>query len=55
MSLHERIALALEWPVENTRCFSLAALRDLVRPVDPQLANEISLTLQSGRHIRSPE
>lgn len=53
MSLHERIAL--EWPVENTQSFSLAALRDLVRPVSPKLADEISLVIASGSHLRSPE
>jgi len=33
VSLHQRIAEALGWTVEQARSFSLPALRDLVRPV----------------------
>ena len=51
MSLHARIAGALGWTIEETRQFSLVALRDLVRPVDPKLADEISEVVQSGRVI----
>lgn len=51
--MHERIAKALGWTVEQTHGFSLAALRDLVRPVDPALADEISRQIQSGSYIRS--
>lgn len=43
MSLHERIAAALGWTVEQTQGFSLLALRDLVRPVSAKLAHEITL------------
>ena len=50
-SLHQRIAGALGWPLEETHKFSLAALRDLVRPVNPALADEMSRSLQSGGHL----
>lgn len=46
--MHKRIAAALGWTVEQTRSFSLQALRELVRPVDPALADEISKVVQSG-------
>lgn len=47
-NLHERIADALGWTVEETRGFSLAALRDLVRPVSAKLAHEITVAISSG-------
>jgi hypothetical protein len=46
--LHDRIAKALGWEVSNTRSFSLASLRDLVRPVSPKLAHDITTAIQSG-------
>jgi hypothetical protein len=51
MSIHERIAQALGWTVPDTQGFSLATLRELVRDKDPALADEISATIRSGRHI----
>lgn len=48
MTLHERIAEALGWSVEDARSFSLAALRDLVLPIDKKLAHEITLVIRSG-------
>lgn len=51
MSLHERIAKTLGWTVEQARSFSLAALRDLVRPVSSKLASEIDSEIQSGRVV----
>ena len=50
-SLHERIAAALGWSVQETQGFSLQALRDLVRSVDPKLAEEISDLVARGGHI----
>lgn len=50
-NLHERIAAVLDWPMEDVRSMSLPSLRELVRPVDPALADEISQTIQSGSHI----
>lgn len=49
--LKARIAKALGWTVEQTNSVSLAALRDLVRPVDPSLAAEISDAIQKGNYI----
>lgn len=46
MNLHERIAQALGWTVEQAQSFSLVALRDLVRPVYPKLAHEITLFME---------
>jgi hypothetical protein len=46
--LHDRIAKALGWSVSDTRSFSLAALRDLVRPVSAKLAHDITTAIQSG-------
>jgi hypothetical protein len=41
-TLHARVAAALGWSVEATRAFSLLSLRDIVRPVSPNLAQEIT-------------
>jgi hypothetical protein len=46
--LHERIAEALGWTVEQTRSLSLPSLRELVRPVSMKLAYEITLQIQGG-------
>jgi hypothetical protein len=51
MSLHERIAAALGWTVKETQSFSLASLRELVRPVSPKLAYELTVTIQTGDYI----
>lgn len=50
--LHDRAARALGWNVNDVRSVSMQSLRDLVRPVDPNLAQEISLAIQSGAYIR---
>jgi len=52
MSLRERIAAALGWPVEDTYQLSAHSLRDLVRPVSPKLAHELTQEIQSGRYVR---
>jgi hypothetical protein len=49
--LHERIARALGWTVEQTQSFSLAALRELVRPVNAKLAAECDTVIRSGAHL----
>ena len=51
MTLHEKIAVALGWTETEAAGFSLAALRNLVRPVDPGLAEEISDVIVRGIHI----
>jgi hypothetical protein len=50
-TLHERIAAALGWTVAETQTLSLPSLRDLVRPVSPALAGEISDLLARGLHL----
>lgn len=45
--MHERIAKALGWTVEEARSFSLPALREVVRPVSMKLAYEITLAIQN--------
>jgi hypothetical protein len=51
--MHERIAEVLGWTVAETRSLSFQALRELVRPIDPALADELSRQIQSGEYIRS--
>ncbi len=48
MTLYERIAEALGWSVKATQSFSLYALRELVRPVSPKLAGEITEAIRLG-------
>jgi hypothetical protein len=50
-SLHERVAAALKWPLHEVQSFSMHALRDLVRVVDPSLAAEMSGSIASGSYI----
>lgn len=52
--LHDRIAKALGWSTRDVQSLSMQSLRDLVRPVDPQLAQEMSYVIQSGRYIQGP-
>jgi hypothetical protein len=47
-TLHERIAEALGWTVEEAQSFSLQSLRELVRPVSPSLADDLSQRIGSG-------
>jgi hypothetical protein len=51
MSLHARIAEILGWTVEETQSFSLATLRDLVRPVkgSAKLVHEITQAIAGLR------
>lgn len=43
--LHEQIASVLKWTVREAQSFSLPALRELVRPVNEKLADEITQAL----------
>ena len=52
--LHDRVASALGWTPTEARSLSMQSLRDLVRPVNPDLANELSLAIQSGAYIGEP-
>lgn len=49
--LHERIATALGWTVDDVRSMSLQTLRDVVRPVSAKLAHEITNAIQSGSYV----
>jgi hypothetical protein len=49
--LHDRISEALGWSARSAQSFSLQALRDLVRPVSPSLADEITEAIRSGSYI----
>lgn len=49
--IHERIAEVLGWTVAETKTLSLASLRELVRPLDPKLAEEIGQGIDQGRHL----
>lgn len=50
--LHERIAKALGWPIDEVRRMSLHALRELVRQVSPKLAEEITIVIATGEVVR---
>lgn len=47
MTLHERIAKALDWTVGETKTFSLLTLRELVRPHFPKLTQEITQAIEA--------
>lgn len=49
--LHAKIAVALSWCDAEMRSVSLQSLRDLVRPLRPELADEISEAIQTGRVV----
>jgi hypothetical protein len=53
-TLHERIVAVLGWTVEEVQSFSLPALRELVRPVSPKLAHDITVALRLGAHLVLP-
>ncbi len=43
--MHARIAQTLGWTEDQARSFSLPSLRELVRPVSPKLASEITVAM----------
>lgn len=49
--LKARIATALGWSERDVNNFSLATLREMVRPKHPKLATEISEMIARGDHI----
>jgi len=49
--LRGRIAKTLGWKVEDTHGFSFQSLRELVRPVSPELANEVNAVIRDGSYI----
>lgn len=50
MTLHERIAKALGWTEKEAKSFSLPALREWIRTVNPKLAHEITLMMRSNAY-----
>lgn len=52
MTLHERIAEALGWSVKETQSFSFLTLRELVRPIDPKLAHELTVAIETGTYLK---
>lgn len=55
-TLHTRIAAALGWTEADAKSMPLQALRELVRPVDGALAEEISRVVNADAHwTRGPE
>lgn len=52
--LRTRIAKALGWTQAEVGQFSLPALRDLVRPVDPALASDIGDVVAGRKHWTVP-
>lgn len=46
--IHVRVADALGWTEKDAKSFSLPALREVVRPVSPALAHEISEIIAHG-------
>jgi len=52
VSLHTRIAKALDWSEADVKGFSLRALRELLRTTHPKLAHEITELERSGGHIK---
>lgn len=55
MTLHKRIAEALNWPLEDVQSFSLHALREILGPDYPKLAHEVTCRIRSGDILRDPE
>lgn len=49
--LHDRIAKAIGWSMKDVQSLSMQSLRDLVRPVDPDLAREMDYAIQSGAYV----
>lgn len=49
MTLHQRIAEALGWSMQDVRSLSLASLRDLVQ--DPELRADITRAIARGDHL----
>ena len=50
--LHDRIAKTLGWSTRDVQSMSMQSLRELVRPVDPDLAREMDYVIQSGAYVR---
>lgn len=53
-SLHTRAARVLGWSERDVTSVSFHSLRELVRPIDPALAEDITRAIQSGSYIVGP-
>lgn len=51
MGLRERMAERLGWSESDAAGFSLPSLAALVRPVDRELAEEVTRSMESGAHL----
>lgn len=49
--MKRRIAAVLGWTLEEVNQFAYPTLRELVRPIDPQLADDISRVIADGSYI----
>ena len=50
--LHDRVAKVLGWSTKDVQSMSMQSLRDLVRPVDADLARQMDYVIQSGAYVR---
>lgn len=50
-ALRQQIADKLGWTLEETMQFSLPSLRNIVAPISPKLAHEISCAMQGPEYI----
>jgi hypothetical protein len=50
-TMKQRIAETLNWSIADANSLSFHSLRDLVRPLDPKLADEISDAIKTGAYI----
>jgi hypothetical protein len=55
MNIDERIAKTLGWELADVKTMSYNGLRDLVRPLDPELAKEITHIIDWGFFITRRE
>lgn len=51
MTLHQKIAKTLGWSIKDTKTFDLPTLRELVRPFNRSLAEEVSQVIKEGSHL----
>jgi hypothetical protein len=50
IDLHEQIAETLGWSLADVQSFNLRALRELVRPVNPKIAQRIGWEINKPSH-----
>ena len=51
LELQKAAAKVLGWSLEGVRSTSLQSLRDLVRPLDPDLSDALSLAIRTGEYV----